>query len=105
MRIINLRMLPARFMVLMAVAGIVKSRTKTVDANGPADFDSIQAAINDSNHDDTITVFPGTYTGSGIHARPGWAYRGAVAWSLCWTTEFLWGCGGVLPKQRPPNTS
>jgi hypothetical protein len=35
----------------------------TVDDNGPADFNNIQAAINDSNDGDVIEVQPGTYTG------------------------------------------
>jgi len=36
-----------------------------VDDDGPADFDNIQAAINDANDDDIVVVFPGTYTGPG----------------------------------------
>ncbi len=36
-----------------------------VDDDGPADFDNIQAAIDDSNDGDTIIVSPGTYTGAG----------------------------------------
>jgi len=36
-----------------------------VDDDGPADFNNIQAAIDDSNDDDTILVRDGTYTGSG----------------------------------------
>jgi parallel beta-helix repeat protein/predicted outer membrane repeat protein len=39
--------------------------TITVDDDGPADFDNIQAAINHSNNGDFVFVFPGTYTGSG----------------------------------------
>ena len=37
----------------------------TVDDDGPADFNNIQAAINDSNDGDIIEVKPGTYTGDG----------------------------------------
>ncbi|MBN1787381.1 MAG: hypothetical protein JW806_03200 [Sedimentisphaerales bacterium] len=33
----------------------------TVDDDGPADYSSIQLAINDSNNGDVITVMPGTY--------------------------------------------
>ena len=40
-------------------------RTITVDDDGPADFNNIQAAINDANDGDTITVADGTYTGYG----------------------------------------
>jgi len=36
-----------------------------VDDNGAADFDNIQAAIDDSNDGDIVVVFPGRYTGDG----------------------------------------
>jgi outer membrane protein assembly factor BamB len=38
-----------------------------VDDDGPADFDNIQAAIDDSNDGDIIYVFPGIYAGPGNH--------------------------------------
>jgi hypothetical protein len=41
------------------------ARTIYVDDDGPADFNTIQAAINDSNDGDTIIVSDGTYTGDG----------------------------------------
>jgi hypothetical protein len=41
------------------------ARTIHVDNNGPADFNNIQAAIDDSNDGDTIIVSDGTYTGDG----------------------------------------
>ncbi|MHC4488743.1 MAG: right-handed parallel beta-helix repeat-containing protein [Planctomycetota bacterium] len=44
---------------------IAAGRTIYVDDDGPADFDNIQAAIDDSSHGDTIIVSPGTYTGEG----------------------------------------
>ncbi len=37
--------------------------TITVDDDGPADFNNIQAAINDASDGDTIIVCPGTYSG------------------------------------------
>ena len=37
----------------------------TVDDDGPADFNNIQAAIDDANDGDIIEVKPGTYTGVG----------------------------------------
>ncbi len=37
----------------------------TVDNDEPADFNNIQAAINDSNNGDVIEVQPGTYTSDG----------------------------------------
>ena len=39
--------------------------TITVDNDGPADFNNIQAAINSAINGDTIIVQPGTYTGNG----------------------------------------
>ncbi|MGB2809530.1 MAG: LamG-like jellyroll fold domain-containing protein [Sedimentisphaerales bacterium] len=42
-----------------------QARIITVDDDGPADFDNIQAAINDANNGDIIEVKPGTYTGAG----------------------------------------
>jgi len=41
------------------------ARTINVDDDGPADFNTIQAAINDANDGDTIIVSDGTYTGDG----------------------------------------
>jgi hypothetical protein len=40
-----------------------QARIITIDDNGPADFNNIQAAINDANDGDTIIVADGTYTG------------------------------------------
>ncbi|MHC4741626.1 MAG: right-handed parallel beta-helix repeat-containing protein, partial [Planctomycetota bacterium] len=41
------------------------ARIITVDYDAPADFDNIQAAINDANDGDTVEVRPGIYTGDG----------------------------------------
>jgi predicted outer membrane repeat protein len=41
------------------------ARTLYVDDDAPADFRTIQAAIDDANNGDTIIVQPGVYTGSG----------------------------------------
>ncbi|MHC4477244.1 MAG: choice-of-anchor Q domain-containing protein [Planctomycetota bacterium] len=52
------------FVLIMALATLpCGGRTITVDNDGPADFNSIQAAISDSNDGDTVVVCPGTYTG------------------------------------------
>ncbi len=39
--------------------------TITVDDDGPADFNNIQAAIDSASDNDVIEVLPGTYTGTG----------------------------------------
>jgi len=49
--------------VLAATA--CQGRTITVDDDGPADFNNIQAAIDDANDGDTVEVQPGSYTGRG----------------------------------------
>ena len=51
--------------VFLALAVPCAARTITVDDDGPADFNTIQAAIDDSNNGDIIVVYPGTYTGDG----------------------------------------
>jgi parallel beta-helix repeat protein/predicted outer membrane repeat protein len=48
------------FLVLTCQAKVIY-----VDDDGPADFNNIQAAIDDSNNGDTIEVQPGRYTGLG----------------------------------------
>ena len=40
-------------------------KTLYVDDDGPADFNNIQAAIDDSNDGDTVIISTGTYTGDG----------------------------------------
>jgi hypothetical protein len=52
-------------LILLCSAFRCDARTITVDDDGPADFNNIQAAINDANHGDTIIVADGTYTGLG----------------------------------------
>lgn len=47
------------------IVSITVARTIYVDDVGPADFNTIQAAINDANDGDTIIVADGTYTGTG----------------------------------------
>jgi hypothetical protein len=54
--------------ILVFVVGMVSiaaGRTIYVDDDGPADFNTIQAAIDDSNDGDTIIVADGIYTGEG----------------------------------------
>ena len=40
-----------------------QGKTITVDDDGPADFNNIQAAVDDANGGDTIIVADGIYTG------------------------------------------
>jgi len=51
--------------VWMFTTGPAPPRVITVDDDGPADFNNIQAAIDDSNDGDTVLVANGTYTGHG----------------------------------------
>ena len=51
------------FMLALCPAGI--ARTIYVANDGPADFTTIQAAIDDANNGDTVIIQPGTYTGPG----------------------------------------
>ena len=64
---INKAEIPAALIVILGLwtGGLQAGRTIYVDDDGPADFDTIQAAIDDSNDGDTIEVQPGTYTGDG----------------------------------------
>lgn len=48
--------------VVLGLGGASLGDTWTVDDDGPADFDNIQAAVNVASNGDEIIVFPGTYT-------------------------------------------
>jgi len=52
-------------LAILGVVAVCEGRTITVDDDGPADFSTIQAAIDDSNDGDTVLVADGTYTGDG----------------------------------------
>ncbi len=52
------------FLVLFAVMPCA-GRLITVDDDGPANFNTIQAAIADANSGDTVVIAPGRYTGQG----------------------------------------
>ncbi|MCK4291844.1 MAG: right-handed parallel beta-helix repeat-containing protein [Planctomycetes bacterium] len=52
-------------LVVLLTAIPCRARTISVDDDGPADFNNIQAAIDDANNGDTVEVQPGTYTGPG----------------------------------------
>ncbi|MHC4640846.1 MAG: right-handed parallel beta-helix repeat-containing protein [Planctomycetota bacterium] len=61
----NQRIWAVTSIILMAFVSPALAKVIYVDANGPADFNNIQAAINDANDGDTIIVADGTYTGDG----------------------------------------
>jgi len=52
-------------LICLALPPFCRARTITVDDDGPADFNNIQAAIDDANDGDTVEIRPGTYTGLG----------------------------------------
>jgi len=53
------------FVVILLAPTLGQARIITVDADGPADFNNIQAAIDDANDGDTVEIQPGTYSGPG----------------------------------------
>ncbi|MBA7646107.1 hypothetical protein ES703_53868 [subsurface metagenome] len=54
----------AMFLIAMGCA-TAEGRVIYVDDDGTAEFDNIQAAINDANDGDTVIIADGTYTGDG----------------------------------------
>jgi hypothetical protein len=56
-------LIPALICLFLAIPS--QAEIITVDDDGPADFDNIQAAINYANDDDTVLVAEGTYRGTG----------------------------------------
>ena len=55
-------------LVVCVMSGAALAETWTVDDDGKADFNNIEAAVNWASDGDEILVMPGTYTGSGSHA-------------------------------------
>ncbi len=53
------------FLTFLLLAVPCQARTIYVNDDGPADFNNIQAAINNANEGDTVEVQPGIYTGIG----------------------------------------
>ena len=53
------------FLVVLTFNSTSHAKTIYVDDDGPADFNNIQAAIDDSNDGDILSVADGTYTGKG----------------------------------------
>ena len=52
-------------LISMFITSTALATTWTVDDDGKADFDNIQAAVDASSDGDEILVYPGTYTGTG----------------------------------------
>jgi beta propeller repeat protein len=57
----NLKTCAVATILFLLAADSTSARIITVDDDGPADFNNIQAAINDSNDDDIVLVEPGRY--------------------------------------------
>jgi len=77
----------AMFFVAFAMASTATGMIFTVDDDGPADFNNIQAAINNANHGDTIVVADGIYRGEGNRnislRRKAITLRSENGWSNC----------------------
>ncbi len=50
---------------ILGLAAVSYAEVVTVDDDGPADFSTIQAAVDDAGDGDTIEIKPGVYTGAG----------------------------------------
>ncbi|MHC4740386.1 MAG: hypothetical protein ACYS8Z_00585, partial [Planctomycetota bacterium] len=57
------RIFPAVLLLALSLITTANARIITVDDDAPADFNNIQAAIDDANDGDTVEIQPGTYTG------------------------------------------
>jgi len=55
----------AASLLALSLISTANARIITVDDDAPADFNNIQAAIDDANDADTVEIQPGTYTGLG----------------------------------------
>ncbi|MHC4866288.1 MAG: right-handed parallel beta-helix repeat-containing protein [Planctomycetota bacterium] len=51
--------------LVLGLVELASGRTITVDDDGPADFNTIQAAIDDANDGDVVEIQPGIYTSDG----------------------------------------
>ncbi|MGV8075688.1 MAG: NosD domain-containing protein, partial [Methanosarcina sp.] len=58
----RVKLLLLAFLILTLSSGIGAAKTISVDDNGPADYATIQAAINNAASGDVVVVQPGTYT-------------------------------------------
>ena len=54
-------------LILVFLTSAALADTWTVDDDGKADFDNIQAAVDAASDGDEVVVMPGTYTGSGSY--------------------------------------
>jgi len=55
----------AASLLALSLIATTNARIITVDDDAPADFNNIQAAIDDANDWDVVEIKPGTYTGDG----------------------------------------
>jgi len=78
-------------------------RTIYVDDDGPADFNNIQAAIDDANDGDTVLVADGTYTGDG-NRDIDFMGKAITVKSEYGPESCIIQCGGCYPAGNPSNS-
>ena len=62
----NSYLIAAVFLILLSFSNAtMANRVISVNNDGPADFNNIQAAIDDANNGDIVLIAPGIYTGNG----------------------------------------
>ena len=100
----------------LCAAGVLNARTITVDANGGADFSSIDAAMEAAAPGDVVSVAPGVYREevrarrSGTEKNPivvesavrgAAVVRGSEVWKNAWTRRALFAHRPFAVCRRP----
>ncbi|MBN2129763.1 MAG: hypothetical protein JW741_09715 [Sedimentisphaerales bacterium] len=82
--------------LILILGPVALGRTIRVANDAPADFHTIQAAVDDANDGDTVLVAPGTYTGDG-NRDIDFRGKGITLRSERGTESCIIDCGGSYP--------